>query len=52
MIADMATELAAAKELVYHAASLKDKGSKEAAIACSVAKYYASENVQQACIQG
>lgn len=43
MIADMATELAAAKELVYHAAALKDKGAKEAAVACSVAKYYASE---------
>ncbi len=43
MIADMATELAAAKELVYNAAALKDKGAKEAAVACSIAKYYASE---------
>ena len=43
MLADMATELAAAKELVYNAAVLKDKGSKEAAVACSYAKYYASE---------
>jgi len=43
MIADMATELAAAKELVYNAAVLKDKGAKEAAVACSYAKYYASE---------
>lgn len=43
MIADMATELAAAKELIYNAAVLKDKNSKEAAVACSIAKYYASE---------
>ncbi|NLL46398.1 MAG: acyl-CoA dehydrogenase [Clostridiales bacterium] len=43
MIADMATELAAAKELVYNAAVLKDKNSKEAAVACSIAKYFASE---------
>jgi alkylation response protein AidB-like acyl-CoA dehydrogenase len=39
----MATELAAAKELVYNAAVLKDKNSKEAAVACSIAKYFASE---------
>lgn len=43
MIADMATELAAARELVYNAAVLKDKNSKEAPIACSIAKYFASE---------
>jgi len=43
MIADMATELAAARELVYNAAVLKDRNSKDAAAACSMAKYYASE---------
>ena len=43
MIADMAAELAAAKELVYNAAVLKDMNSKDAPVACSIAKYYASE---------
>lgn len=43
MIADMAAKLAAAKELVYHAAVLKDRGDKEAGTACAMAKYFASE---------
>jgi len=43
MIADMATKLQAAKELVYRAAQLKDIGSSEAGVAASMAKYYASE---------
>jgi len=43
MLADMATELTAAKELVYNAAVLKDKNSKDAPQACYMAKYYASE---------
>ena len=43
MIADMAAELAAAKELTYNAAVLKDMNSKDAPVACSIAKYYASE---------
>lgn len=43
MIADMASKLAAAKELVYTAAVLKDEESKDAPMACSMAKYYASE---------
>jgi alkylation response protein AidB-like acyl-CoA dehydrogenase len=43
MIADMATKLQAAKELVYRAAQLKDAGSSEAGVAASMAKYYASE---------
>jgi alkylation response protein AidB-like acyl-CoA dehydrogenase len=43
MIADMATKLQAAKELVYRAAQLKDIGSPEAGPAASMAKYYASE---------
>jgi alkylation response protein AidB-like acyl-CoA dehydrogenase len=43
MIADMATELAAARELIYNAAVLKNEGTKDSAMACSIAKYYASE---------
>ena len=42
MIADMATEIEAARQLVYHAAALKDAG-KDATAACSMAKYFASE---------
>ena len=38
----MATEIAAARELVYNAAALKDAG-KDATVACSMAKYYAAE---------
>jgi len=43
MIADMATKLQAAKELVYRAAQLKDANSAEAGVAASMAKYYATE---------
>jgi len=43
MIADMATKLQAAKELVYRAAQLKDTNSPDAGVAASMAKYYASE---------
>ncbi len=43
MIADMATELQAAKELVYNAAVLKDLNRPDAPQACYMAKYYASE---------
>ncbi|MDR0491242.1 MAG: acyl-CoA dehydrogenase family protein, partial [Oscillospiraceae bacterium] len=43
MIADMATKLQAAKELVSRAAQLKDVGSSEAGTAASMAKYYSSE---------
>ena len=43
MLADMATQLQAAKELVYRAAQLKDINSPEAGTAASMAKYYASE---------
>ena len=42
MLADMATETEAARQLVYHAAELKDAG-KDAGMACSMAKYYAAE---------
>ncbi|MGC8786114.1 MAG: acyl-CoA dehydrogenase [Anaerolineae bacterium] len=50
MIADMATEIDAARLLVYRAAWLKDKGvrfTKEAAIA----KLYASEAAERACFK-
>jgi len=43
MIADMATKLQAAKELVYRAAQLKEINSPEAGTAASMAKYYSSE---------
>ncbi|MDR0862195.1 MAG: acyl-CoA dehydrogenase family protein [Oscillospiraceae bacterium] len=43
MIADMATKLQAAKELVYRAAQLKDANSSEAGVAASMAKLYATE---------
>ena len=42
MIADMATEIAAARELVYNAANLKD-ANMDATTACSMAKYFAAE---------
>lgn len=42
MLADMATDVAAARELVYSAAVLKDSG-KDATQACSIAKYFAAE---------
>ena len=43
MIAHMAAKLAAARELVYNAAVLKDAGDKDASMYCSMAKYFASE---------
>jgi alkylation response protein AidB-like acyl-CoA dehydrogenase len=43
MIADMATEIAAARELLYSAAVLKDSGDPQASMHCSMAKYFASE---------
>ena len=42
MIAEMAADVAAARELVYSAAQLKDAG-KDATTACSIAKYFAAE---------
>jgi butyryl-CoA dehydrogenase len=50
MIADMATEIEAARWMIYHAACLKDKGvrfTKEAAMA----KLYASEVAERACFK-
>ncbi|MDR1572001.1 MAG: acyl-CoA dehydrogenase family protein [Clostridiales Family XIII bacterium] len=43
MIADMATEIAAARELLYDAAVLKDSDGPQASMHCSMAKYFASE---------
>ena len=42
MIAEMATDVAAARELVYNAAVLKD-ANKDATAACSMAKFFAAE---------
>jgi butyryl-CoA dehydrogenase len=46
MLADMHTEIEAARALLYHAASLKDSGAKMAS-ASSRAKLYASEMVNR-----
>lgn len=43
MLADMATEIEAARELIYSTAVLKDSGSPESAKRCAMAKYFASE---------
>ena len=43
MIADMATDVEAARQLVYHAAELKTKDDPNASAACSMAKYFAAE---------
>lgn len=43
MLAEMATDVEAARQLTYNAALLKDQGSKEAGKACSIAKFFASE---------
>ena len=47
MIADMATKLTAAKELVDLAAQMKDKNDPKASMYCSMAKYYASETCNE-----
>lgn len=43
MIADMATEIEAARELVYSTAMMKDANSPETGKRCAMAKYYAAE---------
>lgn len=43
MIAEMATEIEAARELVYNAAVMKDANSPETSMRCAMAKFYASE---------
>ena len=47
MIADMATKLTAAKELVYLAAQMKDKNDPKASMYCSMAKFYAPETCNE-----
>jgi alkylation response protein AidB-like acyl-CoA dehydrogenase len=43
MIADMATELEAARELVYSTALMKDAGNIDATMRCSMSKSFAAE---------
>ena len=43
MLSDMATEIEAARCLIYNTAMAKDAGDKNASVMCSMAKYYASE---------
>lgn len=43
MIADMAADVEAARQLTWHAAQLKDANDPEASKACSIAKYFAAE---------
>ncbi len=43
MIAEMATEIEAARELVYGTALLKDKDDPSATMRCAMSKYFASE---------
>jgi butyryl-CoA dehydrogenase len=47
-LADMATELEAARQLVWHAASLKDRG-QNSLTAASMAKLFASEMAERVC---
>ena len=43
MLADMATEIEAARTLIYQTAMAKDNNQKDASVMCSMAKYFASE---------
>ena len=43
MLADMATEIEAARELVYSTAEKKDAGDPESSKLCAMAKYFALE---------
>ena len=43
MIADMATELEAARQLLYNGAIMKDANDRQASMYCSMAKYFAAE---------
>ncbi len=45
MLADMATELEAGRQLLYHAAQYKDTGASDAGMYCSMAKLYCAEAV-------
>ena len=48
-IADAATEIMAARHLIYHAAMLKDKGEKRITEEGAIAKLYASEVATRVC---
>jgi alkylation response protein AidB-like acyl-CoA dehydrogenase len=43
MLADMATEIECARQLIYHAALMKDANSPEASKLCAMSKLYAAE---------
>lgn len=43
MIADMATEVECARQLIYHTCVMKDAGSPEASKLCAMSKLYAAE---------
>ena len=43
MLADMATEVEAARQLVYHACIMKDAGDPNASMYCAMSKLYAAE---------
>ncbi|MDE1166259.1 MAG: acyl-CoA dehydrogenase [Pseudomonas sp.] len=47
-LADMATQIAVARQMVYHAASLRDAG-QPALVEASMAKLFASEMAEKAC---
>ncbi len=49
MLADMATEIEAARQLVYHAAVSKDAGSADASMLCAMSKLYAAEMANRVC---
>ncbi|MBQ8264032.1 MAG: acyl-CoA dehydrogenase family protein [Oscillospiraceae bacterium] len=43
MLADMATEIEAARQLIYHAAVMKESNAPSSPMLCSMAKLYATE---------
>ena len=43
MLADMATEVECARQLIYHTCEMKDAGSPEASKLCAMSKLYAAE---------
>ncbi len=48
-LADMATELQAARLMVYHAASLLDRGDSDATLHCAMAKRFATDACFSVC---
>ena len=49
MLADMATEIEAARELIYSTALKKDAGDPDASKLCAMSKYFASEMCNRVC---